>query len=616
MSLRDLVVDIWSPLSHKEPMRANGRGTDLFRRSYLSEFDRRRLTAYHLLAAYQANVARSFLGDSSGSGLDEHREYGDPAMIVKTITAALLGKDQAIRVRGAEDYDPTSATSQGEAADSEARMAYDVQQYLRDWADKERLPLKMLDNERRTVGLGDGVYALHWSRSKGRARLRVYDPGFYFPVLDDNVDDDFPTRVHFAWEVTDEWGNATHLRRITYELGPIRPESEPGLIGGAVRRVLRYGDNGLPKPLFGDRIVDIGLGGGDPRIARRYSWNAADSSTTCFLTDATWRLADIDQTMTLDTLPLSRATFQMNEDGELLDRLDLRIDFLPVIHIPNTPATIDHFGTSSISDTLQLFDDLAAADTDLNAAAATTGSPPIGLAGARLPVNPDGGPAQVTIAPGEVWELGENGKLHALDTSNSLNALRAYVHDLNDRVTENSRVTAAVLGRVKPSEVPSGLALALGFGPLQALIRELRLTRNEKYPLLFKFVQRLALAAGELPATRELPAEMVFGAFLPSDVAEVVKNVRQLLTPPQAISVETAVAMLMEVGLPIEDAAAEVQRIRQHDYESANKLADATGDQTAVRDLLGLAPQNAPLPVIPLPGLATPLPGSEQGDQQ
>jgi hypothetical protein len=165
----------------------------------------------------------------------------------------------------------------------------------------------------------------------------------------------------------------------------------------------------------------------------------------------------------------------------------------------------------------------------------------------------------------------------------------------------NSRVPASLLGRISPAEVPSGITLQLSFSPMQSMVRELRLSRGEKYPLMFKFVQRLAMAGGVLDG-EELPAEMVFGSFLPSDVAEVVKNVRLLLTPPQAISVETAVAMLMEVGLPIEDAAEEVQRIRQHDYESANKLADATGDQDAVRSLLGLEPTVIAPPAIPLPG--------------
>lgn len=598
MRLRDLVIDLWSPLSHKQPLAQNGRGTEAFARSWLTDDARRRLTAYQILLAYQSNVARSFLPEDDTSA-GEHREYGDPALMVKQITAHLLGKEQSIRVPGAEDFDPESATSQGESAPEEAQAAYERQQYLRDWAIDERLPLKMMEAEKRAVGLGDGVYLLAWSTSKNRPRLRVIDPGFYFPVLPEGLEDDYPARIHLAWEIPGVDGFPDRLRRVTYELGPISPATRVEVFTDRLRRLVNLTPENEPVPMEGDRFTT------DGRIVRTYPWGDT-SSVTCYLTDAEWNLRDLPMTATLDTLPLDRAIFHTNEDGELLDRLDLRIDFVPIVHIPNTPATLEHFGTSSISDVLQLFDDLAAADTDLQASSATTGTPPIGLAGARPPSGPDGTPERVTVAPGEVWFLGEGGKLHALDTSNSLKALRDYVSDLRDRMAENMRVPASVLGRARPEAFASGIHLQLSFGPMQSLIRELRLTRGEKYPLMMKFVQRLAMAGGALPPGDVYDVEVLFGSFLPSDVAEVVKNVRQLMTPPQAISLESAITMLMEVGLPIEDAAAEVQRIREHDYESANRLADATGDQDAVRELLALPARAAVVPALNLPGVPTP----------
>jgi len=48
-------------------------------------------------------------------------------------------------------------------------------------------------------------------------------------------------------------------------------------------------------------------------------------------------------------------------------------------HVPNTISETDHYGDSSLALVMQALDDLMATDSDLQAAAATTGSPPLGL---------------------------------------------------------------------------------------------------------------------------------------------------------------------------------------------------------------------------------------------
>ena len=60
------------------------------------------------------------------------------------------------------------------------------------------------------------------------------------------------------------------------------------------------------------------------------------------------------------------------------------------------------------------------------------------------------------------------------------------------------------------------------------------------------------------------------------------------LLPIQAISTETAVKMLQTAGLPIEDAVAEVERIRKESFAQAKLLVEATGDVNAARTMLGL----------------------------
>lgn len=608
--LDTFVLDTWASIDHKQPMR---RPRSLVGGDWMDEQDRRRLTAYMILAAYRENVSRTFLSvDPLEEGAqDDHREYGDAALVVEQSLSAILGDEQHIVVAGAE---PEGDQDEGEPA------AVALQDYLREWADRERFVLKLLEVETDAVTTGDGVYLLAWDKAKQRVRLRTLDPGFYFPVLDDGMDDDYPTRVHLAWELEGDAlrGIPRRLRRITYELAPISYATEvrPNDSDGWLRRVIRWGTSGddpEPQLIPGDRWDN------ERGIVRQLAWNDEPTNLTCYLTDATWDLDKLELQDRLDDLPLDRAVFGTGPDGELLERLDLGFDFLPVVHLPNTVARRAHYGTSSLARILQLLDDVAATDTDLQAASSTAGSPPIGLSGASVPVDSDGR-SRITVAPGEVWNLGPDGKLSTVDTSPALQALGLRVDALLSRLSANARLPEAVLGRVSPADVPSGFAVALTFGPLQAMVRSARLSRGEKYPLLLKMVARLSVLGGAFTGEL-LPAELTFGSYLPSDVDGVIDRVRKLLTPPAAVSLETAVAMLQEAGVPIEDVSEEVQRIERRAFEAANQLADATGDQDAVREFLGLegtgpAPVPAP-PALPIP--ATPpagaLPaGDDEGD--
>ncbi|MYQ85452.1 MULTISPECIES: hypothetical protein [unclassified Streptomyces] len=544
MGLRQLVIDAWSWLNYKPVVAEAGRpGSRAFpelAKTWMPSHELRRLAAYKVLASYDNNQAgqlAAFGGDESAL---ERRELGDAANLVDTALGYLLGSEQKVSVEGAEHADEQTPTPG--AAEAAA-----VQKRLRAWADKELLTFRVQQAERAAVLLGDSVMVLAWNPDKQRPTLRVYDPGFFFPQWDDDADDDFPTRVHLAWELPadDDAGLKARVRRVTYELGPISEGDEEGLAG-----------------------------------ARTYPWEPGRASNvTCYLTDAEWLLEDLKNGETLDRLPMSKASFRLGADGTELNRLDLLIDFVPVVHIANTiPDGGEHWGRSVLARVLQALDELAATDSDGSAASATTGTPIIGLAGARLPVDrATGRPQELEVKAGAVWQLGETGRMDALDTSPQLAELRARVDHLLERIASNSRVTAAGLGTLDATEVPSGYALKLALGPLDALIGMMRLAREHKYRLLFKMVQRLYQAgrAEGWTAGETLTARLAWAPHTPTDRGAVLEEVVKAYGAG-VLSLETAVTMLLEAGYPIKDASQEVERIRAKAQQEAEvRMAEA-----------------------------------------
>jgi hypothetical protein len=93
-------------------------------------------------------------------------------------------------------------------------------------------------------------------------------------------------------------------------------------------------------------------------------------------------------------------------------------------------------------------------------------------------------------------------------------------------------------------------------------------------------------------------ANVQMGSYLPQDQAEAVTLVTQLLAvkPIPAISLETAVGLLIEAGFPIRDAAVEVEKIQSRDFAGAAELLAAVGEENSVYDYLGLEPPATPTP--------------------
>lgn len=609
MGLREVVIHAWSWLNYKpvysgsnEQGMPNRRAFPEANATWVPEEDHRRLAAYKLLAAYDNNQAAELAEVSGDIHAREKREFGDPAMFIETVMSHVLGREQTITVAGADAEQPTG----------DEEMATRIQELLRDWAEDELLPMRIQQCERKAVSLGDGVYRMAWDPGRMRPTVRVHDPGFYFPVLPEDGDaGDYPTRVHFAWELPadERRGVKARIRRITYELDWIRPATGSG-VDETGRRAVRAPlptadpdpdnpDAEVPPPLTPGDVYYPETGG----IARQYPWNDAPSYVTCYLTDATWLLEDLKGAVDVDSLPLATATFATRGDGEVLDHLDLLIDFVPVVHVPNTvPPAEEHWGQSSLAKVLQVFDELASSDTDSAKASATTGSPMIGLWGKAAGSGTD----VQGVAPGLVWKLGEGGGMGALDTSKNLAELRSHIHDLEERAAKISRLPAVALGTLDPSKAPSGYAMDVSLGPLDALIASMRLARDHKYGLLLKFAQRLFLA-GQHPdwtGITPLPAKLAFGSYKPTDKASVLDLVGNGVDKG-VISLETAVKMLIDSGFPIDDAAKEIERIQARQFDKARALADATGDVQLVGDFLGMSvTEPEPAPVVQLPPAA------------
>lgn len=480
----------------------------------------RRLSAYHLLDDYCKNRSRAWMSqEADEEDRSDYREYGDPNMLVNSISSSIVGDSQIIRVEGIAE----------EPAGGPRTVLQDL---LDQWAGQERFYLKMLHNEKTAVKLGDMCYVIGWDSKNKRPRLRVYDPGFYFPVLDDwSHDEDYPRKVHIAWEYERPDNNGkkrTYLRRLTWWL-----------------------EEGAPQELL---------------------WNAYSTTDHCYFEEKEWLLDDVKA----EVADIGDANAYV-----ITEAIDLGIDFLPVVHVPNTISETDHFGDSSIGPVMQALDDLASVTTDLQAAAATTGSPPLGLEDTDVPRSEDG--EITTYGPGQVF----SGKVTMVDTSRSLDALLKLQESVQDRMATNARTPGTLTGRVDPEKVNSGIIMTLTMQPHANMIREMRMVRKDKNDLMLKFVVRFMMLGGITNAF--YPVHLEYGSYLPSDRQEIAAIIASGMQN-KSMSLETAVALMMQAGYPIEDAKLEVALIIQRNYDDASKALDATGDINFARGLVGLPP--------------------------
>lgn len=604
MTFRSRVIDAWSPLSHRAPLAGGRTGSELVP-SWVGIDNERRLAAYKILHAYVKNVSRDyreFDTPEAEAAANDYREYGDPKAFRDAIVSALLGYDPPeIIVEGAGDTPPETtdqtaddpesiaARAEIEARKVEAAARTVRQDWLRRWAQRERAIRKLHQGEQHSVGLGDGVWVFRTSHANQRITMRTYEPGYYFPVLDQDDTDEFPRTVHLAWQfdVKDPLGKTrTFVRRQTWRLGPILADADGAhlrtLPDGRVEWVRDYPWNTDPTAPDGQGAV-------------------VASATTCYLSDGVWRLDQLGRVVSVDTFT-DGAVWAVNETGSTIRDLDLAIDMIPVVHIPNTIAEEEHFGQSAIANVAQLQDEIAAVDTDMSKAAATTGVPMIGATGVQVD--------KIKVGPGRVINLGTDGNLIVVDTSKSLDALLKLTDRLLDRRDANGRVPSALLGRVDPTKVAAGIILNLSFGPLRAMIGEMRLVRDEKWPLMLKIVQRMSIAAGFLDGP-VYEATFEPSSFLPADDNAIVDQVKKLRgdgVAPPLVSTQTALRWLAAAGLDYDDLDDEQEAIESEDFGGAERLLTALGDGDWVDEYLHRTPRTAvPVPPGPDPNALPPV---------
>lgn len=624
----EIVIDQWSPLSHKEWMgQPNDPRGSALARTWVPDHERRRLTAYLIRAAYAGNVGRLALPSAvTDTDRAEHREYGDVHTFIDRVASAVLGDGWEIVVDGADDdladgprlpdkpepytgddvlakriaagrlkmweAQATAAVDEWEARIATQPDAQARQDALRAWADRVSFAAVMHEAEHEAGKLGDTVIVL-WPRPGDWPLPEVWDPGAYFPVLTDLDRGAFPSELHLCYEFEapgDDGQPERFLRRLTWEITDLTAEQ---IAVGRRGEIAWRGPDGMPLPEGeAPQLPASDSFDGEGRIRRQLPWHEEGEYTyeTCVYSEGVWPMADVGAKF--DALDDDKARW-------LSWRHDLGFDFINVIHRPNTPAGSAHFGDATMDAVWQLVDDLATLDTRTMEATQFLAGPAIGVSGANV----DG----MVLAPKRAYGLGEKGRMDVLDLSAGTDKLYTGVDRLRDRLQQNTALPGELVGRPDDTS-KSGVHAQLKQTPFAQLIKSMRLPRGPKDQILLRMVQRMAqvaVNADETPVLEAGPtpvARIAYGPFLPSDLAGIIEQVAKLLTA-KAVSRKTAVSMLADAGLPIDDASAEVDRICAGDFEGAKALGDAVNSDQAAADYLGIdlpAAAGVP-PVVDLP---------------
>ncbi len=602
-------VTQWSGLSH---IPGVDDGTISGLPEYLDPEDKIRLSAYRALAAYLESCRRELMVDDPNrpGESDRIREFGYPSAYAETIAGAILGARPEMTVIGADlslparpsippaPEEPEAGLPELEAQVQEqiystagaawaARAARIIaqwtaqlerqprlearQDWLRNWAspDQEDLFGKLTELEHEyTVPLGDGVLLLGWDTGRGRPSVRVFEPDVYFPVLDETLET-FPDKVHLAWifvEEDDQGTEVEYVRRITYELAPIDPADEDyePFVAGA-------------KP--------------------KYLGEGQEQTHACLYSNGVWELADFERVYDVETQGVVWEQIPDPSGSDALidaERVDIGLDFIPIVHFPHTLSTTNHYGRSPITRHAQVFDQMSRADTGEALSAAFAAEPVTvlrGLAPGSYEENEDG-TVGVPLYPGRALASDSSGGVEHVDMAGDLEAIGRYVQRLRDETSNLLAIPKALMGRVEAADIASGIVLELLFQRFQQSIERARLARSSKWPLIGKMVQRIEIQNSERPFddgsdlyeldTEVYPATVTPGRFMPSDTLAAA-NVVKLLRDSRAISQESALREMEAKGFSIDDIMVELARLRQGDADTALDISMAVGPKWAAR---------------------------------
>jgi len=604
----DAVLGPYAELSHKPPFAAEL--PELWdEKPHVPTRDIDRFAAYRILYAYLRNNARRVINHADGKNPRNRREYGDPSLYTSRAASGVLGTEGPSLVlpelvtatapapdltnrpdvdQLPDDASPTQRRiAQAEVAvwdemkEAEAEewlAAVDLLprlrgwfRYLTEWSRAERAIAKFTQQEtEHTIPLGDAVEVYSWSTDTGRVALDIYPPDVWFT---DESDDHtgFPQVVHLVWEEQhpnpkkyDNDNTQVMIRRLTWER---------------------------------ERLVDDN----DNTQPRQYPYAAEPSEFGVYMSNILFDPEEVSKKMKragirdhkadVTKWPNAWGDAGQSEDGTVLDRTDIGMDFIPVILKTNTVAEASwRFGQSLLMRSAQTFDDIAATDSDVQSAVGLAAVPALAVSGVSPPTEDDSGRIMgqtVEVEPGAILYLGAEGSAEAIDMTASVEIANKTSDRIRGIASEITEIPETVLGRNNLEELPSGRALIESRVPFDQLIARLRLARFEKYALGLKFVQRIAILHDPSVAAFGFPvrAEWEFGAYVPSNVEDAITQAGRL-RESGAGSIETAVRIVKGAGVETGTVEEETRRIVAQDTEAALQAADATGSAQIAADRL------------------------------
>jgi hypothetical protein len=342
--------------------------------------------------------------------------------------------------------------------------------FFTQWAEKEMFFAKLAANEYKASNLGDCVYKLAWSKDKSRVRIYTIDPGFWFPF-----DIGLPTERHiFAWEEDDgKGGKRIHKEEYWREFG-----------GGS----------------------EVGGGAGSSSI--RFSVGKFKLSTQASFQD------------------LQLISWATDEEGRVLDNVDLAIDTFPIVYIPNIYREGCDFGESDLTGVYRILDDLSNVYTDQQQNAYIMGLVltwvekeaydllPIDSVTGKKVLRTD----EVNILPGQAG---------VVDNSSINKALFDTQHELESKLFKNTFLGLLGSGTEQSAsgDRTTGIFQLKG-SILERFVAVKRLTRTAKYNMLLRIIGKFEKVLGKNALFNgDVKATIQFGNILPINQKALMENV-------------------------------------------------------------------------------------------
>jgi len=556
------VYDMYAPvLNYKQAITSSSRPGVSY--SWVPEAHKRRLKYYEMMWSYWNNISRDYRaspesGDTSQN--DDLLELGDAEWLSEKIKSKILGSNVQIMVNtelleshiktleklleNSEEADigEVRAAIEEKLEDMKSRKALTPAQeaYLKDWWHDNGIYNIINSNESKAGYCGDCVYKVYHDGES--VKLTTYDPGLCFPDDYSQIPDiswDLKSkepvlyRFMLAWEVGAD-DSSIHLYREVYEL----------------RKV-----------------------GNEKKCYCQKAYYAVSPSSDRDITD-------------------------MNEgdlaEGNTMAWEDIGLDFIPFVWIANNPVQGEEpFGISNLHFSIDMLDNMITAFYDLSENASYLGGATLITTGKAVKFRRDSaGTANlaIKIRPGRMYNIGEDGDITLLDTSKMQDALLKTIEHQEYRFLRNNCIPDVVAGKLKGTDIPSGVALALMMQPLVDKIKPIRQSRYESYAYLFYYVMRMmqekgdayekAIFKGNYPEV-----SLKFGDLMPTDDEVIIKKYVQL---GAILDNETILEMAKQDGIIKTDldtikARLEEQRTKnineQKEVMNLNRFADESGQE-------------------------------------